>query len=186
MKLQNITLFLLALVVMAACGGGTAPAPQPIDNTPSWFLNPPKDSKEFLYAVGIGKSRDKGEARQKAFAVATADMGQKLEVKVQALRKKFTEEVAEGGNSNFTDVWSNAIRTVVDQSIKGLSQENGSLMSVDAGTQYEFYILVSLPVPGVSSSLDNTLSRDKELYAKWKSSNAFKEMDETIANGKKE
>jgi len=184
MKLQNITLFLLALVVMAACGGGTAPAPKPIDNTPSWFLNPPKDSKELLFSVGLGKSRDKGEARQKAFAVAASDMAQKLEVKVQALRKKFTEEITEGDQSNYTEVWSNAIRNVVDQNIKGLSQESGELMSVDAGTQFEFYILTSIPVPGVTSALDNTLSRDKELYAKWKSSNAFKEMDETIANGK--
>lgn len=184
MKLQNITLFLLAMVVMAACGGGTAPAPQPIDNTPSWFLNPPKDSKEFLYSVGVGKSRDKATARTKAIAEASNDMGRKIEVKVQSLAKKFTEEITEGGNSNFTEVWSNAIRNVVDQNIKGLSQENGSLLSVDAGTQYEFYVLMSIPVPGVTSALDNTLSRDKEMYAKWKSSNAFKEMDETIANGK--
>lgn len=184
MKLKQTALFLLSLVVFAACGGGGNQAPQQIDNTPMWYLNPPKDTKEFLYAVGMGKSRDKGEARQKAFAVAAADMGQKLEVKVQALRKRFTEEITEGENSNYTEVWSNAIRNVVDQNIKGLSQENGSLMSVDAGTQYEFYILVSIPLPGVSSSLDNTLSRDKELYAKWKSSNAFKEMDEIIANEK--
>lgn len=186
MKLNLTTLFLFAMVVFTACGGSAPSVQQSVDNTPMWYLNPPKDSKELLYAVGMGKSRDKGEARQKAFAVAAADMGQKLEVKVQALRKKFNEEVTEGDNSNFTEVWSNAIRNVVDQNIKGLSQENGFLQPVDANTQFEFYILVSLPVPGVGSSLENTLSRDKELYAKWKSSNAFKEMDETIANASKE
>ena len=93
---------LLALLVMAACGGpkttNLTPDPSKEIKAPAWFLSPPTDPS-YLFAATTMTSRDMQMAIQKAETQARTNLAQQMESKVANLTKQFQEEVGADGDS---------------------------------------------------------------------------------------
>ena len=114
-KLSSLVVLLVLSVMFIRCGGS-----QPLPETdkmdmPEWFLTPPEDPSYF-YGVATATSKDMQLAIDKATTDARAKIAQQVEIKVQGLQKKFDEEVGTGENSTLLQQFTQATKTVVNQS----------------------------------------------------------------------
>lgn len=180
---KSLFLGLIAgLLVMVACSPQPASQMQEdIDNLPSWYTNPPEDNDEFLYATSSALSSRREVARQKARQNATTAVAQKLGSKVEALEKLFTEEITSGTESNFSEAFTNASKTITSQELRGVAIDQVDFQPANNGTQYECFILVRMPVGDARRALDNALSKEEELYVKFKESKAFEELQKDLS-----
>jgi len=177
---------IVIMVMMSACGGSnraTRQMDREINDVPKWYSKPPKDDKKYLYAVSSARSSDREMAREKAVMNATVDLGRKLSQKVEALQKMFNEEVTSGTDNNYDEDFSNAAKSIVNQQLTGVSVDQVKSYARPVGEKsavIETFALVRLPVGQARSIIENTLSRDQELYVRLKSSKAFKELQDNI------
>lgn len=170
------------LVIVAGCSPEPAEQmQQEINQLPSWYTSPPQDNDEFLYATSSGTSSRREVARQKARTNATTNIAQKLEQKVEALEKIFTEEVTSGTESNFSEAFTRASKSITSQNLSGIAIDQVAFVPTSDGTRYECFVLVRLPVGDARRALDNALSQEEELYVKFKESKAFEELQKDLS-----
>ena len=177
--------FLLVTIMLfvSACGGSenTKDTSEGLENLPSWYTQPPDDNDEFLYAVSSAVSSRREIARRKANTDAKANLAQKLGTMVENMQKQFSEEITAGEESNYSESFTNATKTVTNQELTGVTTENVSFQAVDNETRYECFVLAKLPVGEARAALENALSKEEEMYVKFKESKAFKEMQNDIS-----
>jgi hypothetical protein len=178
-----LPVFALAALTLltVACGGSGEKLTDVEKEMPSWYLNPPQDNSEFLYAVSQANSTRKDIARQKAQTGANRELGQKLGNKVEALQKLFQEEVTTGSESNFSEAFTSATKTITNQELQGVQVENIKFKYDENTSRYECYIMAKLPVGEARSALENALSKEEEMYVKFKESKAFEELQGDIS-----
>ncbi len=182
MKLKFLNAALCAAVVLIAACGSPKPATQvqqQIDSAPSWYLSPPQDSEEFLYVSSSAVSTRRESARMKAENTSRGNMAFKLETKVEALQKTFSEEITSGGDSNYDEAFTNATKSITGQTLRGATVDQMEFKPTPDG-RYECFMLYKMPVGEARAMLDNALSREKELYVKFKESKAFEELQEDL------
>lgn len=150
-----------------------------IDQGPSWFMNPPNDTDEYLYAAAVQSSSRQNIAKDKATIDAKRALSQKLGEKVEALQKLFEEEVASGQDANYSSGFTNATQIVTSQELVGAAIDEQYFAPTSTGG-YTAYVLVRMPVGDARRMLDNALSRDEELYVRFKESKAFEELQNNL------
>lgn len=183
MKLKSILLTLFTVVFIASCGGEKEVVSN--NSMPQWIMIPPVDNEEFFYAPGQAESTRQGTALRTAQANATQAMASKLEVKVSALQKVFEEEVQSGQDANYASTFSNASEQLVNSTMNGVTRDRAECEQLNpevtgGNVNQRCYVLVRMPVGQARSVLDNALSRDEELYTKFKASKAFEELQNRL------
>lgn len=184
-KMRSILMMCLIAGVgymMTACGSSEpATAPQ-LSHIPDWYNNPPADTEEFLYVVSSAESPRREMARSRAQQAANANMAQKLGAKVEGLQKQFEEEIQSGDDFNYSAAFTNANRTITNQELVGATIETQEFAVVERNGQqlYEAFILYKLPVGAARDQLNNALSREEEMYVRFKESQAFKDLEENL------
>lgn len=176
-------LLITSMVFLSACGGSedTQDTSEGLENMPSWYTSPPEDSDEFLYAVSSAVSSRREMARRKAKTDAMANIAQKLGTMVENMQKQFSEEITAGDESNYSESFTNATKTITNQELMGVTTENVAFQAVQNDTRYECFVLAKLPVGEARKALENALSKEEEMYVKFKESKAFKEMQNDIS-----
>lgn len=181
LKWSNIAAIVCMATVVACSSKPAAQMQQEIDQLPEWYTSPPADNDEYLYAVTSSTSTRRETARQKAESQARIGISQKLESKVEALEKLFTEEVTSGTNSNYSESFTSAGKTITNQTLRGIATEEIKFVPSSDGTRYECFVMVRMPVGDARAALDNALSQEEELYVKFKESKAFEELQKDIS-----
>lgn len=182
MKGLKVTLGMIVLMLfVAACGSNNA-VKNSIDDRPNFVKKPPMDTPEYLFETGTGSSVRMEVAEEKAMIDAAARMARKLEQRVDAMQKSFTEEIASGNsaNSNFVESFTSVKKTIASTTLKGFSKVETSLQPDEQMGGYRAYVLTRYPVGEAAVLLQNALSREQELYVKFKESKAFKELEDEI------
>lgn len=183
MKIKQLLLTLFAVAFIASCGSN-----EPVNTSsqmPSWYLSPPQDTEEFFYAAEEAESSRQGTALRSAQANATQAMAAKLEIKVSALQKSFEEEVQSGPDANYASTFSNASEQLVNTTLNGVTRDRAECVQLDpemtgGNVNNRCYVLVRMPVGQARTVLDNALSKDEELYTKFKASKAFEELQNRL------
>lgn len=171
----------LAMGVIVACSPTPANQIQKeIDSAPDWYLNPPEDNEEFLYSTASAISSRREVARNKAENDSRANMAFKLESKVEALQKTFSEEITSGQNSNYDEAFTRAAKSIAGTTLRGASPDQIYFAPTQDG-RYECFMLFKMPVGDARAMLDNALSRERELYVKFKESKAFEELQKDLS-----
>ena len=117
-------------------------------------------------------------AVQKASTDARAEIGRQMELKVNALQKKFAEEVGSGEGSQLLEQFTTATKTVVSTELTG-SKITKKEISQD-GNNYRAYVLAEYPIGAAQQAFLKQISKNEELYTRYRSSEAFKELDEDV------
>jgi hypothetical protein len=181
-NLKFSALLILVVAFAAACGGGSKPAAQKgmkkVSSGPDWFMSE-SDNENFLFAYATSTSTRQETARQKAMTNASAEMARKLSVKVEALQKMFNEEITSGSQTNYDEAFTNASKTIASEKLTGLAQHKVEFYQNEAG-EFQCYIAVKLPVGDARARLENTLSKNQEMWVKFKESKAFDELQKDI------
>ena len=175
----------LVLVSALACSSGPkmteaeAAAQREIDKMPSWFLNPPMDSEEFLYEIAEVTMSNRSAARQSAIIQGRTALSSKLGVKVEALQKLFEEEVTNGDESIYSAAFTAANQNVISQNLSGASVAEQAFVPTSTG-RYTAYVLMQLPIGDARTVIEDALSQDEELYIRFKESKAFEELQNNL------
>lgn len=182
MKIKSILLSAIILPLLVSCG-----SKEPAVNTqgPSWYYNPPQDTEEYFYAAEMGESTRLQTAMRSAENSARQAMATKLEVKVSALQKSFEEEVQSGPDANYANTFSNASEQLVNETLNGVTRDRAECMELNpeqtgGNVNQRCFVMVRMPVGQARTALDNALSKDEELYTKFKASKAFEELQNRL------
>lgn len=185
--LSIIAITLVAALTFTACGSKNK-VQSNIDNRPEFVKKPPVDTDEYLFETGTGGSVRMATAEEKAFLDASTKMARKLEQRIDAMQKSFTEEISSGNNanSNYVESFTSVKKSITSASLQGLSKVESAMMPNSESGGYQAYTLVRYPVGAAAELLNNALSREEELYIKFKESKAFKELQEEIERYRKD
>ncbi len=171
-------LVLLALATSFwACGGSKPLTQTSADPIPEWFTNPPQDPN-FLYAARTAASRDLNLAIDKAMTSARAEIARQYEVKVDGLTKSFQEEVGTDEDAEINQLFSQTVKTIVSTQLMG-SRASKTSHHKD-GNNYRAYVLVEYPIGAANEAFMNALKSNRNMYTRFRASEAFKEMDEEV------
>lgn len=182
MKLRTL-LILFVIPVLAACGSKKTVVATA--EGPSWYFNPPEDTEEYFYAAEMSENIRMATAMRSAENAARQAMATKLEIKVSALQKSFEEEVQSGPNANYAATFSNASEQLTNSTMNGVTRDRAECMELNAqrtggNVNQRCFVLVRMPVGQARSVLENALSKDEELYTKFKASKAFEELQQRL------
>lgn len=181
MKLRILLTFLLAGAMFMGCSSSKQVADNSSD-LPSWYTSPPSSDSEYIYAIGEATSSRRSMARKQAMQNGRAQLALKLQAEVSAMQKNFAEETASGANSNYSEVFTDVSKSVAKQTLRGVDVDRSKFYNRD--NKHEVLLLVRLPVgeaaETLNQALENTMSKDEELYTKFKASKAFEDMKKSI------
>ncbi len=174
MKRSNYSILMIGLFALfiASCGPKQPERP--------WYITkPPQDTAEFLFTTGSFDSINESIGERQAVLLATTNMALKLGSKVEALQKIFQEEVGNNDARMFSTAFELASRQIANQQVTGVSIKEVNFFPLPDG-KTRIYVLVQMPVGEARRELTNALSRDEELYIRFKESRAFDELNSNL------
>lgn len=175
----GVRLFGLLLLGVALVGCGNNPDDP--SNVPEWYLNTPEDPS-YLYAANSATSQKMQVAIDKAMNGARGDLASNLETKIESMTKSFTEEIGDDLRQQYTE----AQKAITSQVLKGTSPKEKEVFQKDNGT-WRAFVLMELPVGKAAEKFMQKLNnRDEEMYTRFRSSQAFKEMKKAVDDYEKE
>lgn len=184
-----IAIFVSGLLFAGCASSGNNKKGNGNPNLPSWYTNPPSSDNEYMYAIGEANSSRRSMARRQAMQNGRAALATKLEAEVSAMQKNFSEETTSGDKSNYREVFTDVSKTVAKQTLRGVEVDKSKFTMAQNGTKHKVMLLVRLPVgeaaDALNRALKNTMSKDEELYTKFKASKAFKDMQKSIEDMQK-
>ena len=156
---------------------------------PLWVTNFPVDDDNYLYEVSEWRGMNTTIGKQEARRQARLQMSLKLETKVQAIQKAWNETVTSADRQNFDATFSSVSKEVTDNTLN-LTQIRATHCDdipmeerSEAGNVSKIcFAVAQLPIGDARSAFDNALSRDEELYVKFKASKAFEEFEKQFPN----
>jgi hypothetical protein len=168
----------LVAVLFVGCGGSSEPL-QKTDtgDVPEWYMNPPSDPN-FLHSVNTSTSKDMQTAVDKATQAARVELGRQVEVKINALQKRFTEETGIGDDAQLLDQFTQASKTVVSTSLSGSKEKQKKI--VKDGNNWRAYVLVEYPLGAAQEALREQIKKNEQLYTRFRASQSYKELDEEV------
>lgn len=172
-----VVLALFATVGIAGCGGSRGLQTADTGNMPEWYMNPPQDPN-YLYAANTQSSQDMQLAVDKATAAARADIGRQIELRIQGLQKRFTEETGTGNDAQLLQMFTQAEKTVVSTTLNGSRVKNQKINK--DGSLWRAYILVEYPIGAANQALMEQLRKNEQMYTRFRASQTFKELDEEV------
>lgn len=177
-QIYSLFIFVLLMIYLAGCGSSNKNLSS-VDtgNIPDWYLNPPKDPN-YLFSPQTQTSQDMQLAINKAITAGRADIARQVEVKLNSLEKQFGEEVGTDSSSEFLSQFTQATKTVTDQTLIGSRVDKQTL--VKDGNIFRAYVLVEYPLGEANQALMQQIKNNEHLYTRFRSSQAFNELDNEI------
>ena len=192
MKILKLSfLVVLTALVMINCAGNPPAAndmPKDANNPegpmdlPDWFINTPEEDDMFIYAVGTGESRKMDLAIDKAKQAAKVEISERISANVKSQVKSFTQEAGMTENTQIVEFYQSTSKTVTNNTLNGISVLKRYPYQKSGGT-WIAYVQLGLKKDAVSTAVVNVIKNEEALYAEFKASQAFQEleaaMDET-------
>lgn len=149
-----------------------------VDETPSWFLNPPREDLA-IYAPGTSTSSDMQLALDKAVLSAKRTLADTLNSLLSSKMKQF---VAESGAGEDAVVLSETERVttnlITETTLAGYSRTQAKV--IPQGSQYRAYVLLQYPTGSANKVLMDRVKQERGLESKLRSSKAFQELEQEI------
>ncbi|NTW49104.1 MAG: hypothetical protein HGB19_05105 [Chlorobiales bacterium] len=174
--------FILILAALFAVGCGSSKQSKSLSSAevgdvPEWFLNVPKDPN-FLYSAKTSTSRDLQLAIDKATTDARAEIGKQVDIKVQDLTKKFTEETGTDNDAQLLQMMSQATKTIVSTSLSGSKITQKKILKDNQ--LFRAYVLVEYPIGAANEAFLNQIKKNEQMYTRFRAAKAMDELKEEV------
>jgi len=179
MKKNAFLILVVATIslLMISCGGSKNLSDTDTGDMPNWYLNTPT-ADNYIYEAASATSRDMDLALNKAETEARAKVGRTMTAKVNSMQKKFEEEVGEGENSEYIAQFTQATKVIVSQELSGSRVKEKKF--IEDGSNWRCYVLMEYPIGSAQAAFLNKIKSNNELYTRYRSTEAFKEMDADV------
>jgi hypothetical protein len=194
-----MTVFFGSTILWVGCGGQStrvdlmpptgktgavaesAETPTPVEamGIPEWFLTLPEDPNH-LYATATASGTDLGFALDAAQEAGRVDIAGQIQVKVSGLFKRFREEVGVGEDAELASVTTIISKQVVSEVLSGARVAKRAVRP-ESSVMWTVYVLVEMPIGLANVSLVKNVKANKDMYAQFRASQAFKELEAEVA-----
>ena len=156
-----------------------------IEQIPEWYLNIPS-ADDTIYSSGSAKAPDLQLAVDIAVMNAKSTLADRINGKLDSMTKSF---VAKIGSSDLDTSVLNEIEKVSKNVIASVDVAGYIIDKSDVtqeGTQYRAYVLLAYNNEEATKVLMNRMKRDKMIYSRIRSTEAWKELENEVDKSKDE
>ncbi|MEX2088722.1 MAG: hypothetical protein WEB62_03085, partial [Bacteroidota bacterium] len=104
--------------------------------------------------------------------------GRQVEVKINGLQKRFTEETGTADNSQLLDMFTQAGKTIVSTALTG--SRVAKQTTLKDGNNWRAYVLVEYPIGAANQALMQQLKNNEQMYTRFRASQVYKELDDEV------
>ncbi len=159
------------------CGGSQSLQSAGTGDIPDWYVNVPQDPN-YLFAANTQTSQDMQLAIDKATEAGRADIGRQMQVKIEGLQKRFSEETGTGNDAQLLQMFTQAEKTVVSTSLEGSRVKQQKI--VKDGGLWRAYVLVEYPIGAANEALMQQIKNNNQMYTRYRASQTFKELQDEV------
>ena len=153
---------------------------------PSWFTTLPTDEKS-IYSVGTAQSPDLQLSIDMATLNAKYTLADRINGKLDAMMKTFVTRL--GTDDDVSATTMSEVEKVTKNVIASVDVAGYNPTKVKVfpnGTQYRAFVLLEYSDKEARKIIMNRLMKDRMVYSKIKSTNAFKELEKEVTKSKKD
>ena len=167
----------ISMIALMGCGSSKPMQATDTGEIPDWFTNVPQDPN-FIYAANTEVSQDLQLAIDKAVTGGRSEIGRQVEVRLQGLQKKFTEETGTGNDAQLLQMFTEAEKTVVSTTLSGSRVKYQKQMK--DGNMWRSYVLVEYPVGAANQAFMDQIKKNDQMYTRYRASESFKELQDEV------
>ena len=158
---------------------------QQIEQIPEWYLNIPS-ADDTIYSSGSAKAPDLQLAVDIAVMNAKSTLADRINGKLDSMTKSFVAKI--GSNDLDTSVLNEIEKTsknvIASVDVAGYIIDKSDV--TQEGTQYRAYVLLAYNNEEATKVLMNRMKRDKMIYSRIRSTEAWKELENEVNKSKDE
>jgi len=154
-----------------------------VEQVPDWYLKTPIDEK-MIYSSGTAVSPDIQLSVDIAVLNAKNTLADRIDGKLSSQTKSFIAKVGteQSDTSVLTELEKVTKNIVSEMDVAGYKISNTKVVA--SGTQYRAYVLLEYSDKESNKIIMNRLKKNRMLLSKIRSTDAFKELDESIEDSK--
>jgi hypothetical protein len=160
------------LLILGACASTV--------DIPKWYLNPP-NKKGNIYTVGTEKSNKIENAISEATKVASAKLGNQLEMEIEETSRRVQEEIQD---ITAVNTFNQVNKTVMAKSLSDWTVYKQDVVRAgkqDGHQMYQAYVIIEWNQIAAQERTLQQLKADEKVYQAIRSSQLIKEMENDIA-----
>lgn len=156
-----------------------------IDSIPEWYLKHPKDENN-IYSSGTAVTPDMQLAMDIAILNAKTTLADRINGRLSSKTKNFISRI--GSNdldaAVAMDIQRVTTNLIADVDVAGYAVDQSTV--VQDGPQYRAYVLLAYSDKEANKILVNRLRKERMLLDKLQSTNAYKDLEESVSKKKEQ
>ncbi len=174
--MKKLTMLLVAaftMSLMVSCGGSGATATSSPYNE---LMKIARDMRKggAIADVGQGTSKREDIAREKAQTDGRAKIALGMEVKVQALQKKFVEEIGSNEDTEINEAFTSVTKQMASTVLQGAFPEEERMTEKDG--MITIYVLMAIDPSTFNKSFMDEMKSKPKVYERFRASQAYDEL----------
>ena len=149
---------------------------QQIEQIPEWYLNIPS-AEDTIYSSGSAKAPDLQLAVDIAIMNAKTTLADRINGKLDSMTKSFVAKIGSDDldTSVLTEIEKTSKNVIASVDVAGYVVDKSDI--TQEGTQYRAFVLIAYNSEEATKIMMNRMKRDKMIYSRIRSTEAWKELE---------
>ena len=158
---------------------------QQIEKIPEWYLQIPS-ADDTIYSSGSAKAPDLQLAVDIAIMNAKTTLADRINGKLDSMTKSFVAKIGSDDldTSVLTEIEKTSKNVIASVDVAGYVVDKSDI--TQEGTQYRAYVLLAYNSEEATKIMMNRMKRDRMIYSRIRSTEAWKELEEEVNKSKEE
>ena len=156
-----------------------------IEQIPEWYLNIPS-ADDTIYSSGSARAPDLQLAVDIAIMNAKTTLADRINGKLDSMTKSFVAKIGSDDldTSVLNEIEKTSKNVIASVDVAGYVVDKSDI--TQEGAQYRAYVLLAYNSEEATKIMMNRMKRDKMIYSRIRSTEAWKELEEEVNKSKEE
>ena len=156
-----------------------------IEQIPEWYLNIPS-ADDTIYSSGSARAPDLQLAVDIAIMNAKTTLADRINGKLDSMTKSFVAKIGSDDldTSVLNEIEKTSKNVIASVDVAGYVVDKSDI--TQEGTQYRAYVLLAYNSEEATKMMMNRMKRDRMIYSRIRSTEAWKELEEEVNKSKDE
>ena len=158
---------------------------QQVEQIPEWYLNIPS-AEDTIYSSGSAKAPDLQLAVDIAIMNAKTTLADRINGKLDSMTKSFVAKIGSTDldTSVLNEIEKTSKNVIASVDVAGYVVDKSDI--TQEGTQYRAFVLIAYNNEEATKIMMNRMKRDKMIYSRIRSTEAWKELEDEVNKSKDE